>query len=120
MGSRAKVLTVDPRAKRAADRTLVLLPSLGTTSRIWDGTVQALASMAPRIEVLRMDLPGHGTGAVARAAFSVGDLAVEVAAAIESARSTHHVTVAGVSMGGAIALEIARRAPAWLVSFAMF
>lgn len=98
--------------------SLVLLPSLGTTARVWD---DALARIGPsRADVLRFDLPGHGS-AVVRDDFDIEDLADEVAAyiATETAPGAP-VIVAGVSMGGAIAVEVARRHPRVVDGFAAF
>ncbi|MGF1650714.1 MAG: alpha/beta fold hydrolase [Hyphomicrobiaceae bacterium] len=67
--------------------------------------------LAPR-RVVAIDLPGHGASPgpgcdnVVRYA--------EVVSAVVEAIGLDHVAVAGHSMGGAIALEVARRAPSWL------
>jgi 3-oxoadipate enol-lactonase/4-carboxymuconolactone decarboxylase len=107
---------VDDPAAVVADELLVLLPSLGTTSRLFDGLV---ATLRPRQElaVVLVDLPGHGIAPRADEV-SIAALADEVADVIDrsSARSAR---VAGVSMGGAVAFEVARRRPANLRGFAM-
>lgn len=87
---------------------LVLLPSLGTTGELWDGVVARLRAdpaTAP-LRVLRVDLPGHGASPPAHEPFSVGDLADGVLAVVEEAGGgSFHA--AGVSLGGAVALELA-------------
>jgi 3-oxoadipate enol-lactonase/4-carboxymuconolactone decarboxylase len=99
--------------------TLVLLSSLGTTTRIWNGVRDALATIAPDVATVAVDLPGHGDGKDATGPLSIGILADEAIAEVES-RGATSVVVAGVSMGGAIALDIAVKRPAWLAGFAMF
>jgi 3-oxoadipate enol-lactonase len=99
---------------------LVLLCSLGTSTRIWDGVRAALSEMEGDLDVLAIDLPGHGEGPVASATFTIADLARDVVNAVERRRPTGSVVVAGVSMGGAVALEVADRRPAWLSAIAMF
>lgn len=87
---------------------LVLLPSLGTTGELWDGVVAHLRAdpaTAP-LRVLRVDLPGHGASPPAHGPFTVADLADGVLAVVEEAGGgSFHV--AGVSLGGAVALELA-------------
>lgn len=87
---------------------LVLLPSLGTSSALWDGVVGRLRS-DPRtagLRILRIDLPGHGASPAAAGPFTIGELADAVLAVVDEAGGgAFHV--AGVSLGGAIALELA-------------
>jgi 3-oxoadipate enol-lactonase/4-carboxymuconolactone decarboxylase len=90
------------------DRPLIVLgPSLGTTTALWDGVVGALDA---RYRVLRFDLPGHGISPATTERFSVGELAASVLAAVDAAGGGpfHY---AGVSLGGAIGLELALRHP---------
>jgi pimeloyl-ACP methyl ester carboxylesterase len=84
-----------------APPTLVLLHGLGSRSQVWDPLVPALTA---HYTVVALDLPGFG-GAPATGAASVPDLADDVLARIEP---PFHV--AGSSMGGAVALELGRRA----------
>ncbi|HXR45760.1 MAG TPA: 3-oxoadipate enol-lactonase, partial [Pseudolysinimonas sp.] len=58
-------------AAAAADESglIVLLPSLGTTTALWDGVVERLASLVPSLRMLRVDLPGHGASPAAVAPF---------------------------------------------------
>jgi 3-oxoadipate enol-lactonase len=81
---------------------VVLGPSLGTSTILWDDVVPLLAD---DYRVAAWDLPGHGTGPVAREAFSVADLADAVAAAVPDETFFY----AGVSLGGATGLELALR-----------
>lgn len=87
---------------------LVLLPSLGTTTALWDGAVDVLRA-DPRTDsmrILRIDLPGHGASPAAAEPFTIAELAGAVLAVVDEAGGgAFHV--AGVSLGGAIALELA-------------
>ncbi|KQZ08336.1 hypothetical protein ASD23_07775 [Agromyces sp. Root1464] len=99
-------------APAASNPLLVLLPSLGTTTAIWDGVVGALRA-DPRtaaLRILRVDLPGHGASPAAAAPFSIADLAAAVVAVVDEAGGgAFHV--AGVSLGGTVALELAVTRP---------
>lgn len=97
---------------------LVLLPSLGTTAALWDGVVHLLAG-ASSTRILRVDLPGHGSSPVAREPFGVDELATAVLALVdEVGGGAFHV--AGDSLGGAVALELAVVAPDRVRSLTMF
>lgn len=86
-----------------ADAPLVVLgPSLGTSTILWDDVVPLLAD---DYRVSAWDLPGHGAGPLAREAFTVADLADAVAAAVPDDTFLY----AGVSLGGATGLELALR-----------
>jgi len=85
------------------DAPLVVLgPSLGTSTILWDDVVPLLAD---DYRVAAWDLPGHGTGPVARGAFTVADLADAVAELVPDETFLY----AGVSLGGATGLELALR-----------
>jgi hypothetical protein len=74
--------TIEPVASGAADAQLVVLgPSLGTTTGLWDGVVERLAA---NYRVLRFDLPGHGFSPAARQPFSIADLAETVIDLVDS------------------------------------
>jgi 3-oxoadipate enol-lactonase/4-carboxymuconolactone decarboxylase len=99
-------------ASAAANPLLVLLPSLGTTTAIWDGVVGALRTdpRAAALRILRVDLPGHGASPAAAAPFTIADLAASVLAVVDEAGGGGF-HVAGVSLGGAVALELAVTRP---------
>ena len=82
---------------------LVLGPSLGTSTILWEDVVPALAA---EYRVVAWDLPGHGASAAASASFSVEDLADAVAAAVDEP-----FLYAGVSLGGAVGMALALRHP---------
>ncbi|WP_323505257.1 4-carboxymuconolactone decarboxylase [Cryobacterium sp. RTC2.1] len=110
---------------------LVLGPSLGTTTTLWDPVVDALDALGalgdpahPDLRVLSFDLPGHGVSPAAREPFTVAELADAVIALVDSAtaaalgpdaapESFHY---AGISLGGAVGLELGIRHPGRLLS----
>jgi pimeloyl-ACP methyl ester carboxylesterase len=111
--------TRDRSLTSGATATLALIPSLGTAARVWDKAATALSGLAPDVQILRMDLPGHGC-APPHVGFELEELADAAIAGLEQSGCAAAVVIAGISMGGAIALEVARRAPSWLAGFAMF
>lgn len=83
---------------------LVLGPSLGTSTLVWE---DAAALLETQFSILAWDLPGHGASPPASESFTVGELADAVLSLVET--STFHY--AGVSLGGAVGLELALRHP---------
>jgi 3-oxoadipate enol-lactonase/4-carboxymuconolactone decarboxylase len=114
---RGSVTPAPPTA--AMTGLLVLLPSLGTTTELWDGVVGRLRSTPNAPRILRVDLPGHGVSPVARAPFTVSDLAEAVLALVDEIGGGAF-RVAGDSLGGAIALELAARAPERVLAAGLF
>ncbi len=82
---------------------LVLGPSLGTSTLLWD---RAIPTLADRYRVLAWDLPGHGSAPAATSPFTVAELADAVADAVDGP-----FLYAGVSLGGAVGLELLLRHP---------
>jgi 3-oxoadipate enol-lactonase/4-carboxymuconolactone decarboxylase len=98
--------SVVPVRSGAPDAQLIVLgPSLGTASEIWSGVADELSD---DYRVLRFDLPGHGFSPPASAPFSVAELADAVVALVDSVGggAFHY---AGVSLGGAVGLQLALR-----------
>lgn len=86
---------------------LVVGPSLGTSVEgLWGA---AAAELSDRFEVVGWELPGHGRSTPATEPFSVADLAAAVRrrAAQLVGDAPRRVLYAGVSLGGAVALELA-------------
>jgi 3-oxoadipate enol-lactonase len=81
--------------------TLVLGPSLGTSTILWEAAAPVLCE---RYRLLAWDLPGHGSAPAAEQSFTVADLADAVAASIDGP-----FFYAGVSLGGATGLELLLR-----------
>ncbi|MET7455320.1 3-oxoadipate enol-lactonase [Streptomyces sp. NPDC005574] len=96
---------------------LLLGPSLGTSYALWDAVAPEL-SVTHR--VVRWDLPGHGgspAGAIGPGA-TVADLAALVLA-LADALGVERFAYAGVSLGGAVGLELAVHHPERLSSLAV-
>lgn len=83
---------------------LVLGPSLGTSTLLWE---EASTLLREHYRVSAWDLPGHGRGPVARETFTTADLAKAVLDAVPEERFHY----AGVSLGGAVGLELLLAAP---------
>ncbi len=98
------VLALTDAVGPAGAPLLLLGPSLGTSTILWETTIPLLSA---HCRVVAWDLPGHGASPAAQAAFAVADLADALAAAVEEPSFFY----AGVSLGGAVGLELARRHP---------
>lgn len=86
---------------------LVVGPSLGTgVVALWQDCAFELAELA-QVDVLGWDLPGHGDGDPVSEPFTLEELALAVAAAVETARPGAEWSHAGVSVGGATGLHLA-------------
>jgi 3-oxoadipate enol-lactonase len=104
---------------------LVLGPSLGTTTRIWQAQ---RARLGEDFRVLRYDLPGHGgspTGALrdpSPGATTVDDLADAVLALVDDVTGGEEPSAfhcAGISLGGAVGAWLALRHPRRVAALAL-
>lgn len=86
---------------------LVLGPSLGTAAALWD---EAIELLAPHFDILSFDLPGHGLSPKASEPFTLGELASAVIGLVDE-RGVRSFHFAGVSLGGAVGVELALRHP---------
>lgn len=87
-------------------KTVVLLPSIGTTHKAWEHQLPALEE---KYRVVRIDHRGHGdspTPAVDMGMTSVDDLAQDVLETLTSL-GIERCTIVGLSMGGAVAQYLA-------------
>jgi 3-oxoadipate enol-lactonase/4-carboxymuconolactone decarboxylase len=95
---------------------LILGPSLGTTLRLWDAQVPALASSH---RVVRFDLPGHGGSPAALltdpSLEALADCVLRLADSLDIERFAY----AGVSLGGAIGSWLAVHRPDRVSSLAL-
>jgi 3-oxoadipate enol-lactonase/4-carboxymuconolactone decarboxylase len=87
---------------------LILGPSLGTSvAALW---AQAADRLAERFRVIGWDLPGHGRSH-ASGPFQVDELAAAVLALVDRMAPGKAFRYAGVSVGGAVGLQLALDAP---------
>jgi 3-oxoadipate enol-lactonase len=86
---------------------LVLGPSLGTSTILWDAAAELLRTTH---RVAAWDLPGHGRSPAAPSRFTVAEIALGVLDAV-SALGEESFRYAGVSLGGAVGLELMLAAP---------
>jgi 3-oxoadipate enol-lactonase len=77
---------------------LVLGPSLGTSTILWEAVVPALRE---HHRLIAWDLPGHGASPAATEPFTVAELAEALVAPLDG-----DFFYAGVSLGGATGLEL--------------
>ncbi|MDJ0390487.1 alpha/beta fold hydrolase [Roseomonas sp. E05] len=87
--------------------SLLLLHSIGTTHNVWDPQVPALAR---RFRVIRPDLRGHGLSGVTPGEYSMQGLARDAQALLDTL-GVAQAHVAGLSIGGRIAQQLAADAP---------
>lgn len=94
---------------------LVLGASLGTSTMLWDTVAPRLRE---RFRVCTFDLPGHGVSPAAREPFTVGEIALAVIDAVDDLGEGrfHYV---GISLSGAVGLELMLAAPDRVVSAAI-
>lgn len=94
---------------------LVLLNSIGTDMDLWDDCLPALRS---HHRILRIDTRGHGASNVPAGDYSMAGLAADVLAVMDAA-GLEHASVAGVSLGGMIAMEMALASPERITGVAL-
>lgn len=86
---------------------LVLLNSIGTDMDLWE---PVLPFLRERFALLRIDTRGHGASTAYPGDWSLAQLADDVLS-VATAAGLDRFAVAGVSLGGMIAMEAALRAP---------
>lgn len=92
------------RMDGAADRpVLVLLNSIGTDLSLWD---RAVPLLLPAFRLLRIDTRGAGGSDAPGGDYSLAMLAADVAAIMDDA-GVARAAVAGVSLGGMVAMQLA-------------
>lgn len=94
---------------------LVLLNSIGTDLGLWDAAMPALRGS---FRVLRLDTRGHGASDAPDGDYTLAMLADDVAA-VMGAAGIAQAAVAGVSLGGMIAMELALSRPARVSALAL-
>ena len=86
---------------------LVLSNSLGTTWELWDGQLPALER---DFTIIRYDHPGHGRSETARGTLTVEELVEEVIELLDTL-ALERASFCGLSLGGAVGMALALRAP---------
>jgi 3-oxoadipate enol-lactonase/4-carboxymuconolactone decarboxylase len=86
---------------------VMLSSSLGTTLDMWDAQADALTD---EFRVLRYDHRGHGGSPAPPGPYTVGELAGDVLALLDEL-GIESVTFVGLSLGGAVGMTLALRAP---------
>lgn len=94
---------------------LVLLNSIGTDLSLWDA---CLPHLLPAFRVLRLDTRGHGASDAPGGDYDLAMLAADVAAVMDAAGVTG-AAVAGVSLGGMVAMQLALDRPARVSALAL-
>ena len=90
------------------DRTLVLVHEMGGSLESWDDIVPRLSGAR---RVLRYDTRGAGLSQKVRGELTLDIMADDIAALLDTLGITGKVALAGIAVGGAIALHFAARYP---------
>ena len=86
---------------------VLLAHALGATLQLWDAQAEALAR---RFTVIRFDLRGHGKSSVPAGDYTLDDLGADAVAVLDAA-GVDVAHVAGISLGGLIALWLGINVP---------
>src|SRR5882757_3538353 len=90
------------------DRTLVLVHEMGGSLESWDDVAPRLAETR---RVLRYDTRGAGLSQKVRGELGIDTMSGDIAALLDALGISGKVALAGVAVGGAIALHFAARYP---------
>jgi 3-oxoadipate enol-lactonase len=90
------------------DRTLVLVHEMGGSLESWDDVVPRFADSR---RVLRYDTRGAGMSQKVRGELGIDTMADDIAALLDALVIAGKVALAGIAVGGAIALHFAARYP---------
>src|SRR5262249_13071075 len=87
---------------------IVLIHEMGGSLESWDGVAPMLAA---KRRVLRYDTRGAGLSEKVRGTLAIDTMVADLGALLDALGITTPVAVAGVAVGGAIALAAAARIP---------
>jgi len=90
------------------ERTVVLVHEMGGSLESWDDVAPKLAGSR---RVLRYDTRGAGLSQKVRGVLGIDTMADDIAALLDHLRISGKVALAGIAVGGAIALHFAARHP---------
>lgn len=93
---------------RGSGEVIALLHPVGVDRTIWEPLMAALEG---GYRLIAIDFRGHGESDVPAAGFTLGDLAGDVAELLDALGGDGRVVVAGCSMGGMVAQELALARP---------
>ncbi len=94
---------------------IVFLNSLGSDLRIWDAVADRLA---PRFECLLYDMRGHGLSDAPSGPYRIADHVADLAGLLDSL-GWDLVSLAGLSVGGLVAQDLAARHPGRVAALAL-
>ena len=92
----------------SGERTLVLIHEMGGSLESWDEVAPRLATSR---RVLRYDTRGAGLSEKVRGALSIDTMVDDLAALVDALGIAGRIALAGIAVGGAIALHAAARLP---------
>src|ERR1700720_2704616 len=92
----------------SGERNLVLVHEMGGSLEIW---VDVAPKLAESRRVLRYDTRGAGMSQKVRGELGIGTMADDIAALLDNIGIAGKVALAGIAVGGAIALHFAARYP---------
>ena len=92
----------------SGERTVVLIHEMGGSLESWDEVVPRLTT---KRRVLRYDTRGAGLSEKARGVLSIDTMVDDLAALMDALGITGKVALAGIAVGGAIALHAAASLP---------
>lgn len=92
---------------KGANNVLFLGNALGTDTHLWD---LALPTLAAKYSIVRFDMPGHGQSPIPSEGYTLEEVADALVAKADEL-GVESFDFAGVSVSGAIALELARKYP---------
>ena len=98
-----KAVLLSPQRPLGDHPLLVVGPSLGTSSLLWE---RAASLLGAEYDVVAWDLPGHGVSPAAAEGFDVAALADAVVHLVDSIAPGRSFHYAGVSLGGATGLQL--------------
>lgn len=98
-----KAALLSPQRPLGGHPLLVVGSSLGTSSILWN---RAASLLGKDYDVVAWDLPGHGVSPAATEAFDVAALADAVVDLVDSIAPGESFHYAGVSLGGAVGLQL--------------
>ncbi len=98
-----KAVLLSPQRALGDKPLLVVGPSLGTSTVLWN---DAAVLLGAEYDVVAWDLPGHGVSPAAAETFTVDELADAVVDLVDSIAPGATFHYAGVSLGGATGLQL--------------